>query len=362
MCFAFDGLDEYPLLNSANDIVTSIIGRQKLSNASVIVTSRPTTSHMVKGNMKQHAEIIGFMPKEIESYIQDYYQSQGKPAEANILLDYLNDHPNVKDMCFLPLHLAMIVHLNDVSRSAKLPDTESEVYHRFVSHSVIRYILRERKSESEDVYIETFDDMKQFLNDDEYDLFQIIASIAFRSRAQSHIIFSTQDINETLFCKLTPAQLGNFKRNGLGIVSSYLVYTEHGKTRYYSFQHLTFQEFLAAFYISQLKKDEQLRLLKEYGSNPEMREVWKFFFGIMKNDTHLTILFRTIAEQNSKHGFDTLFLSRCIFETQSQSQVKGSSESLCKELLSSRECVSVVYFVHTIDMHVYFLYVGIRYQ
>ncbi len=116
----------------------------------------------------------------------------------------------------------------------------------------------------------------------------------------------------------------------------------HGKTRYYSFQHLTFQEFLAAYYASELTEEEQHRLFDKYGANPEMREVWKFFFGIMKNkpSVSLAALFLEIAKHNTRAGIDTLFLCRCIFETQSHTSYDTNSKSLCEELLLSRNKVS----------------------
>ena len=340
ICFAFDGLDEYPLFDTADDIVTSIIRKQKLSRASVIITSRPTASHKVKSSMKKHAEIVGFMPEQIEAYINEYYGSGSDNPKAKLLLDYLESHPNVKDMCFLPLHLAMIVHLNDVTRSKSLPDTESDVYHRFVSHSVIRYILRERKCEDEEIYIETFHQMAEYLNEDEYDLFKQICCVAFHSRVSSHIIFNSQDLTE-FQCHFTSAQLKSFKQNGLGIISSYRVFTEHGPTKFFSFQHLTFQEFLAAYHIYQLKESEHFRLLETYGNNPEMREVWKFFFGISKKSPNLPALFEKIAMYNREHGIETLFLLRCIFETQFEDT--ASSERLCQQLLLSRQKVKVLF-------------------
>ncbi len=214
ICFAFDGLDEYPLISKANDIVSDIISKQKLPHASVIVTSRPTASYKIKGYMRKHAEIVGFLPKEMESYITEYYIAQ--PAIAKNLITYLESHPNVKDMCYLPLHLAMIVHLNDIVQKGdsaddkklqSLPETESDIYYSFVIHSIIRYILKERNSEDSDVHIKTFDKMKQFLSNSEYQLFDSICFIAFHSKAQSRIVFNTQDIEEQFDCQLTGPQL-----------------------------------------------------------------------------------------------------------------------------------------------------------
>ena len=211
ICFALDGLDEYPNLYSPGDLITGLITNRILPQASVIVTSRPVASEKVKESMNTHVEIIGFMPTQIVEYITDYYESQQHLAEK--LLAYIDTHPNVKDMCYLPLHLAMIVHLNKVSRSQNLPETESEIYHRFVSHSVIRYVVKERGDDDDDVYIEKFSDMKKFLSDEEYELFQNISCLALYAKIQSRIIFSVQDIENHFPTKFTHEQLKNLKKN-----------------------------------------------------------------------------------------------------------------------------------------------------
>lgn len=331
ICFALDGLDEYPNLYSPSDLITDLITSRILPQASVIVTSRPVASEKVKESMT-HVEIIGFMPRQIEEYITDYYKSQQHLAKK--LLAYIDTHPNVKDMCYLPLHLAMIVFLNKVSRSQNLPETESEIYHRFVSHSVIRYVVKEKRDEDDDVYIEKFSDMKKFLSDEEYELFQNILCLALYAKIQSRIIFSVQDIENHFPTKFTHEQLKNLKKNGLGIISSYRMYSDFGQQRFFSFQHLTFQEFLGAYHLSTLDVDDQKMMLERHGNNPSMREVWKFFFGIIKSTDSVPLLYDKLAQLNPAKGVETLFLCRCAFETQGE----DCSQELCCQLLSSREC------------------------
>ena len=332
ICFALDGLDEYPNLYSPSDLITGLITNRILPQASVIVTSRPVASEKVKERMNTHVEIIGFMPTQIEEYITDYYESQQHLAKK--LLAYIDTHPNVKDMCYLPLHLAMIVFLNKVSRSQNLPETESEIYHRFVSHSVIRYVVKEKRDEDDDVYIEKFSDMKKFLSDEEYELFQTISCLALYAKIQSRIIFSVQDIEDHFPTKFTHEQLKNLEKNGLGIVSSYRMYSDFGQKRFLSFQHLTFQEFLGAYYLSTLDVDHQKMMLERHGNNLSMREVWKFFFGIIKSTDNAPLLYDKLAQLNPAKGVETLFLCCCAFETQGE----DCSQELCHQLLSSREC------------------------
>ncbi len=64
-----------------------------------------------------------------------------------------------------------------------------------------------------------------------------------------------------------------------GLVSGYL--------KRYSFLHLTLQEFLAAYHLSNLSHKEQISLIKNYGGAIHMRTTWKFYFGLVSFDKGL---------------------------------------------------------------------------
>ena len=48
----------------------------------------------------------------------------------------------------------------------------------------------------------------------------------------------------------------------------------------YAFDHLTIQEYLAAYYITELEEYEQNLVLSKYGEDDDLHNMWKFFFGI----------------------------------------------------------------------------------
>ncbi len=91
----------------------------------------------------------------------------------------------------------------------------------------------------------------------------------------------------------------------------------------YTFLHLSFQEYLAAYHISTLTYKEQIRLIKEHGSKNHMQVVWKFYCGLVevtfKEDKFKLILHKTMGR--------TLYHIQCAYESQ--------QKIVCAQLLKS---------------------------
>ena len=82
-----------------------------------------------------------------------------------------------------------------------------------------------------------------------------------------------------------------------------------GFQKLYTFLHLTFQEFLAAFYISSLDEEKQLELIEQFGNAIQMKQVWKFYCGLVP---FTSIVSRLINQ--SCHG--SPYKVQCSFESQ----------------------------------------------
>ena len=79
-------------------------------------------------------------------------------------------------------------------------------------------------------------------------------------------------------------KLAYFHAEYLGLITVDKLALRYGKQELYTFLHLTFQEFLAAYHISHLEEEEQARLIDEYGSAKQMQAVWKFYCGLVRFD------------------------------------------------------------------------------
>ena len=97
----------------------------------------------------------------------------------------------------------------------------------------------------------------------------------------------------------------------LGLITVDKVALRHGMQELYTFLHLTFQEFLAAYHISHLEEKEQARLIDEYGSAKQMQAVWKFYCGLVRFDKNNK--FETLLDR-AQYG--TLYKVHCSLESQ----------------------------------------------
>lgn len=53
-------------------------------------------------------EIIGFGEKGVKMYLEQLELPQ---AKYQTIYQYLDTHPNIKQLCYLPLHLSMLVYI-----------------------------------------------------------------------------------------------------------------------------------------------------------------------------------------------------------------------------------------------------------
>ncbi len=164
----------------------------------------------------------------------------------------------------------MICFLYDVSGD-NLPDRESQIYYDFTVHTILRFLSRSNP-DLEQMTLE-------FLEGSNKDIFLRICKLAFEKTARSEQVIEEE---ENIIASL-------------GLITIDRKATRHGRLRTYSFCHLTFHEFLAAYHISRWTIEEQLSIIQSHGSKKHMCMVFKFYCGLaqLKKDD---IRFKTLIE------------------------------------------------------------------
>ena len=298
ICFIIDGLDEYELNNDRSTLVYKLIYKHVLPLAMVIVASRPvgTASVRNEASVYRRVEVLGFKNIQIMKYVKSYY-SESKDIGSG-LIKYLKSHINVLHMCYLPVHAAMICFLYGKRRD-KIPQTETKIYETFTILTLLRKLKREDK------WHESISSL-HCLTGVNKKYFNKICELAF-----DMTIHSKQAIlqSQTKFPLSTPGS----DKSSLGLVTIDSTAELFGMEDLYTFLHLTFQEYLAAFYLAGLEDEEQV-ICKTKERHTNLKMVWKFYCGMVQFKAHLLVLNYIMSTTN----LDRLYKIQCAFESQQQ--------------------------------------------
>ncbi len=294
-CFIIDGLDEY---QNDDSVITRLMNKMYLPKAMIIVASRPVATVELRhsSHLTRRIEVLGFSRRQISNYINEYTFKAGHSRAE--LEDYLESHINILHMCYLPVHVAMICYIYNECK--EIPNTETKIYELFT----LLTIKRMRTREGTKFAIRSLKNLDQ----ETKSMFDNICKLAF-----DMTIASEQSVHqsETSIAPLSDDRGCDADSLGLVTVDSTASLLDFEEI--YCFLHLTFQEFLAAFYIATQDDNKQLDIIKKNRDKKAMLVVWKFYCGIKKFlDPHSEQIELIL---NSKSKAD-MYKIQCAFESQ----------------------------------------------
>ena len=240
--FIFDGFDEYSPIGH-NDIVLRLMNKYRnfLREALIVVSSRPAACQDFRKYADKQIEVVGFLKEHVIHYIQSYYYNDQQKAEE--LLRHLELHPNLMNMCYLPLHCAMLVFLFD--GTAILPQTETEFYEHFTISMLLRSQCK-REDGPGTTCLTSFDQLPP----KDKIIFDKICKLAYEATVAKKQVFMRSELQEIA----RPFEAGSTGSDDscLSLVVIDRYFMRFGLDETYTFLHLTFQEFLAAVYMAGL--------------------------------------------------------------------------------------------------------------
>ena len=294
--FALDGLDEY--CPGKKEMKTTFVHRlikgQILPKSIVIVASRPAASQKYRRDSTRCIEVLGFLKEQIYDYIDSYYDgNKDKHSLVLGLRTYLEHHPNVMHMCYLPLHMAMVTYLYEVE-GASLPQTETEIYRHFTFSTLLRSIRRRDEMEiddEEEFCFQSFNDLQP----EDRGVFDCILKLAYEATVVNpQQVFSAEEVRK--FTSTRSNDTAN-SDNLLGLIVVDKYFVRYGLKEIYTFLHLTFQEFLSACHIVHLDSQAQDEIILKYGGNKSLGVVWKFYCGMTQFSDEKMHNFKQLVEK-----------------------------------------------------------------
>jgi len=218
--------------------------------------------------------VFGFKKEQISEYIdifpfeeeEENCTSDTSITKASQLKEYLHSHPNIHDMCYLPIHAAMICFLHQFSKNVS--PTQTKMYEEFTVSIIHRLLARQEDC----LALESLKDLKGV----HAQYFKDLCHLAYEMTMNSKQVISSQELKGRLGGR------GRFsEETGLGLLTICPTLQNTGLHENYAFLHLTFQEFLAAYYIANyLDGNKQIWLIERHFNYHIMKTVWRFYSGL----------------------------------------------------------------------------------
>ncbi|XP_056310873.1 NACHT, LRR and PYD domains-containing protein 12-like isoform X1 [Danio aesculapii] len=269
--FIFDGLDESRIpLNFSDEekvcavtesssvavLMWSLLKGDLLPSALIWITSRPAAAHQIPSRyINRLTEIQGFTEPQKEEYFRKRISDE---HQASRIISHIRRARSLQIMCHIPVFCwissTVLQKLLEEDLKAEIPQTLTEMYIHFL---LIQINMRKQKYEERD---------PEKLLQSSRGVILKLAEVAFRQLMKGNVMFYEEDLIESGI-DVTDASVYS------GICTE--IFKEESvihQRKVYSFIHLSFQEFLAAFFVFYCrltKKREPLELIyeREYSYN-----------------------------------------------------------------------------------------------
>ena len=138
-----DGYDELSSHLQTSSIFADIIKGEVLPKMTVLVSTRPSANqnlHQLCHSQKcQYIEVIGFGKEEIQQYVDGALGHNS--TLRNQLNSYLEHHPHIHGLMYVPLNCAIVVQVfrDQMKNKSQPPQTHTEVYQLLVKTVLKRH-------------------------------------------------------------------------------------------------------------------------------------------------------------------------------------------------------------------------------
>ena len=309
-----DGYDELPHGLRHSPFFLNLLSpdpfKSPIRKSHIILTSRSIVMSEIHDRFMSakvplvNIEVLGFTHEQIQHFIDQYFEGEGKSELSAKLSAKLDALPHIKGLCSIPVVLSII---SRVFLSRKdLPPTLTQLYDEFVCETLSS--MFPGLQSTLELPVQNHDFLK-------------LCEIACKCTVEQKLIFTASDL-------MGLQDKYSNRETGCGLLTARPV----DKLRCiiaesFFFIHFTVQEFLTAAHIARLEVAAQRTFWDEHLGQPHLAQTWRFYCGTTKM-AHYGLL------QNSKvrgiKGFDEL-LMQSFFETQDRDLVARLMPSVMDE-------------------------------
>ncbi|XDV42779.1 hypothetical protein PO909_011387, partial [Leuciscus waleckii] len=352
--FIFDGLDESRITLMFSDIekvcdvnesssvdmlMTNLIRGELLPSALIWITSRPAAANQIPSKYINHlTEIQGFNDSQEEDYFMKRISDK---HQASRIISHIRRSRSLHIMCHIPvfcwISATVLQNLLKQDDSAEIPQTLTEMYIHFL---LTQINMRNQKYDERD---------PEKLLQSNRDMIVKLAELAFNQLMKGNVMFYEEDLRESGI-DVTDASVysGMFKEESV-----------IHQRKVYCFIHLSFQEFLAAFfvfYLNVVKNTKSLNLfLNEFN--------WNIWESVLLHELLKAAVNKSLQSENGHQDLFLRFLPGVSLESNQrllQDLLKhkvNSSETIKRvtkyikdkimgdECLSADRCINLFHFL-----------------
>ena len=296
-----DGLDE--VSEKKLPMFSEIIQGRVLPNCRVVATARHEAGVKVRKYCDTLLEVEGFTPKDVETFVRNYFRAEPELAEQ--LIKHLYYAYDLYEILTNPLNTALLCLVYE-DLNGVFPKSRTKLYMEIVECVLRRYRTKQQLPENGEDLVDLYESQLKHLG-----------SIALKGLLEDNLDFDEKELGKHKASDLP----------GFGFLSVQPGGSRLRPTRRYGFLHKTFQEFFAAFYLScQLIKKEittnSIAANRKY--RHQLKEVLLFTFGMIAarcEETVVNLLKSIAAQVNQEEEEDVTIILECVNECKKENKI-----------------------------------------
>ena len=290
LMIVLDGFDELPEGAKCKELFLKLIHGDEFKNCSIIITSRSHMTPNLFNYCNCRIEIFGFAEEDRRRYLQ---QCLLPAEECGKVIEFFEQNPMIDSLCYIPLNMANFITLVFNKEMNSLPRTQTELTGEFIRIVITHYIKKaadkllvnehaknnSKLSHKAKSVFKSIIKQEKLVHDIEEQteiILLCLAKLAYKMTKKKILIVEEDYIRRKAGLNII------HDHNVCGLLQSVKLYSNNKNQSYYSFMHFSFQEYLAAYHLTNKFTIKQTFKLHKRFWEPRYLGLWKMYVGITK--------------------------------------------------------------------------------